>query len=328
MVQFSKSVFLQTKPDTTPNTGGRRNNNHHQHHPHSSLLPVAVINMRPPTITSLKRVTVWTAIKVIFLVTLSIVGIKYYTRKFCDIDYYLEFLESFNNTCGKPRWVKDPRMHQWLPKVNVSDYPVFLINARSMEYLSPVIEPLQAHNISYTVFQPPTPSPERLVQFGRDPQKNKPLLINTCRITLAHRDILQKAFEHSPASTSKSADASVIIMEDDAILHDYNELKTVIAYYEYAQLPFYSLYRTEQRCVKYNWGTQAYVIRRSFYEALLYGRDTQCLGTCEQPIDKCLSWKYDLQKTQATVFLHNSKIASMKFHPDAYQKKKGAKKTN
>jgi hypothetical protein len=248
---------------------------------------------------------------------LLVLSLIFYASSFdSDITWYLELIHSVHDACGPPRWEKDPSLYGRLPSVFMSDYPVYIIHGRPSDLISPVVNPLKSHNISFRDFRPPTPSPERLAEFGQDPTTSDPVLVGTCKVTLAHRDVLKEAFEgdsDSPTSSikKKGKQDSVIIMEDDAILQDYKELLTVLAYYEMENLPFLSLFRTDQRCTKYLWGTQAYVIRRSFYETLLYGDDkdsTKCLGTCTMPIDVCLSHTFRLQKTQATVFLHGNKL--------------------
>lgn len=229
----------------------------------------------------------------------------------------LELFHSFHDRCGSPPWVTNPSLLARFPAIDLADYPLYIVHGRPGPPHPLILEPLQQQNISFHVFRPPSPSPERLARYGRNPNISTPFHVGECRVTLAHRDVLREAFQgnHSNNSNNDNPQStdSVIVMEDDAqLLEEHeSELKRVLAYYEYSQLPFLSLFRSNQRCRRYLFSTVAYVMRREFYHKLL--QDKTCLLQCSNgPIDVCMSQTYPyLQKTQTYVF-HHGLMGSMK----------------
>lgn len=256
----------------------------------------------------------------LLLLTLSCFQIVVFTLNFHGIILwypYVDILRIIKNKCydnsstkTKNHFTKNSKISNWVvPSLeNNNKLPLYILNGRSNNVSTKILQPLKLHHWNYTIYTPKKSSSSNNVQQYSS-SSSSTITQWECAVVKSHKETLQQAFISNPSSKY------VLIIEDDAYLSNNNNLLYAIKYFDYYELPYYSLSHTTSTtyynakdkkqkvslsCTDYKYLTVAYLIRYDFYKQVIH----TCLNRCDRPLDICLSKMYAMEQVPYEVFIH------------------------
>ena len=172
-------------------------------------------------------------------------------------------------------------------EINWSNLPIYVLNGRK-DYRDIFAQALTKHGLNYTLVHP-NPEDQHVDNWSS--------WMNS--VTKGHATVLGQAFFQPSIQ-------DVLVLEDDALLVNYERFEYAVKTYFYHERSFYSLQDTNSTCTRYHYGMVAYLMNRRFYDEM----KTTCLINYSRPIDDCLLSLNRLAKVQFNIFQHGLVVSS------------------